>query len=303
MPQLPIGDIGPCEVTWDYGGATPVIITPHLGKVTTRMADAVTDVFIDGQGVAPIEAFFEGTTLELEVPMVRSTLSQLANTIGYRDLGTLVGQVLTLHNVAGVEMMAHAKAIVIKPMLNVGGCSVVPDPNPNHWTLIYKCHPYRDFELGWDRSGQRVHMVKFKIFPNQDSGYEGEYSQEGVISAEEFVVTSSNKYLDYLEIANGGSERNATITEGTYYTGAALAAEIQTQMQAVAAVYTWDVSYSSGTRKFTITNDDAWVYELLWKTGVHGSDNTDDHIGTLIGFLDGADDTAANSYTSDNEVP
>ncbi len=63
MPRLPLGDIGPCEVTWDYGGATPVIITPHLGKVTVRMADAVTDVFIDGQGIAPIEAFFEGSTV------------------------------------------------------------------------------------------------------------------------------------------------------------------------------------------------------------------------------------------------
>lgn len=182
MSQLPIGDIGPCEVTWDYGGANPVIITPHLGKVSVRMADAVTDVRIDGQGVAPIEAFFEGATLELEVPMTRSTLSQLANTIGYRDLGTLAGNVLTLHNVAGIEMMAHAKQIVIKPL-----CIDVPDPDPHTWTLLYKCHPYRDFELGFDRSGQRVHMVKFKIFPNQDTGYEGNYFQEGLISwREEF---------------------------------------------------------------------------------------------------------------------
>ena len=301
MPRLPIGDIGPCEVTWDYGGATPVIITPHLGKVTVRMADAVTDVFIDGQGIAPIEAFFEGATVELEVPMARSTLSQLANTIGYRDLGTLAGNVLTLHNVAGIEMMAHAKQIVIKPMINIGGCAVAPDPDATHWTLFFKCHPWRDFELGYDRGGQRIHMVKFKIFPNQDTGYEGDYMQEGV--CEEFVVTSSNKYLDYREIANGGDNRTATITEGIYCGGAAMAAEIQTQMDAVAVAYTWDVSYSSGTRKFTITNDDAWPFELQWKTGPHGSDNLDDHIGTLIGFLDAADDTGANSFTSDNAVP
>ena len=303
MPQLPIGDIGPSEVTWDYGGATPVITTPHLGKVTTRMADAVTDVFIDGQGIAPIEAFFEGATVELEVPMARSTLSQLANTIGYRDLGTLAGNVLTLHNVAGIEMMAHAKQIVIKPMMNVGGCSVAPNPDPHTWQLFYKCHPWRDFELGYDRSGQRVHMVKFKIFPNQDTGYEGEYFQEGVINDELFVVDNSNKYLDYREIANGGTNRTATITEGTYLNGALLAAEIQTQMQAVTVAYTWIVTYSSVTHRFTITNSDAWPFNLRWKTGPHGSDNADDHIGTLIGFLDAADDTGAATYTSDNQVP
>lgn len=212
MPQLPIGDIGPCEVTWDYGGATPVIITPHLGKVTVRMADAVTDVFIDGQGIAPIEAFFEGSTVELEVPMARSTLSQLANTIGYRDLGTLAGNVLTLHNVAGIEMMAHAKQIVIKPMMNIGGCSVAPNPDPHTWQLFYKCHPWRDFELGYDRGGQRIHMVKFKLFPNQDTGYEGDYFQEGMISwREEFED-------DFCEVALGpewtthGLDANKTIT-------------------------------------------------------------------------------------------
>lgn len=172
MGKLPIGDIGPCEVTWNFDGTIPVIITPHLGKVSLRMADVVTDVHIDGQGAAPIESFFEGATLELEVPMARSTLSQLANTIGYRELGTLTGNVLTLHNVAGREMLAHAKPIVIKLL-----CADVPDPNPNHWILIYLCHPYRDFELGWDRSGQRVHMVKFKVFIND----EGEYYQEGVV--------------------------------------------------------------------------------------------------------------------------
>lgn len=212
MPQLPIGDIGPCEVTWDYGGATPVIITPHLGKVTTRMADTITDVFIDGQGVAPIEAFFEGATLELEVPMARSTLSQLANTIGYRDMGTLAGNVLTLHNVAGIEMMAHAKQIVIKPMMNVGGCSVAPNPNPNTWILFYKCHPWRDFELGFDRSGQRVHMVKFKIFPNQDTGYEGDYFQEGMAGwGEVFYDDFCGDALDLTEWSTFGTNGGRTI--------------------------------------------------------------------------------------------
>lgn len=296
MPQLPIGDIGPCEVTWDYDGANPIVITPHLGIVTVRMSDAVTDVHKEPQGAAPVEAFFEGATVELEVPMARSTLSQLANTIGYDGMGLLVGNVLTLFNIAGVELYANARQILIKPM-----CDETPNPDARTWLLLYKCHPYRDYELGYDRAKQRVHMVKFKVFANQDSGYEGEYYQEGV--DETFVVASGNKFLDYKEIANGGVERNATITEGIYYTGAALATEMQTQMQAVAVAYTWAVSYSVVTRKFTFTNDDGWPFELLWKTGVHGSDNTDDHIGTLIGFLDGADDTGANTYTSDNEVP
>lgn len=201
MPQLPIGDIGPCEVTWDYGGANPVIITPHLGKVSLRMSDAVTDVHIDGQGVAPVESFFEGATLEFEVPMARSTLSQLANTIGYRDLGTLVGNILTLYNVAGIEMSAQAKMIVIKPL-----CVDVPNPDSNTWTVLFKCYPYRDFELGWDRAGQRVHMVKFKVFPDSDNG--DAYLQEGAeIWCDDFCDVS----LDAAWTTHG-LDANKTIT-------------------------------------------------------------------------------------------
>ncbi|HDZ39085.1 MAG TPA: hypothetical protein ENH62_12490 [Marinobacter sp.] len=308
MPRLPFGDIGPCEVHWGYGyqsGNMPQIITPYLGKVTIRIADAVTDIHEEGKGIAPIDSFFEGTTVELEVPMTRSTLIQLAQTIGWQKMGSLSGSgyVLRLDNIAGYDMYINAETMVIKPL-----CNNVPDPDPHHWIKLYKCHPYRDIELGFDRSGQRIHLVKFKVFPNRDSGYEGaggggQYLEEGVPGeGEDFEVISSNKYLDYKEIANGGTERTATMTEG-FYSGTTLAAEIELKMDLVAVAYTWQVSYSAVTHKFTITNANSWVFELHWRTGPHGSVNLDDHIGTLIGFNDATDDTGANTYISDNEVP
>ena len=122
---------------------------------------------------------WDGTPIELDVPMARNLLTQLEKTIAYEDMGSLSasGKVLTLRNIAGVDMYANAKQIVIAPIRNN-----VPDPDPNSWYLLYKCHPYREFELTWDRAGQRVHMVKFKVFPNQDSGYCGEYGTEGMES-------------------------------------------------------------------------------------------------------------------------
>ena len=181
MPKLPYGDIGPCEVTWDYGG-TPVIITPYLGKVKLRMTDTVTDVHKEGEGAAAIDAYFGGSTMELEIPMARSTLVQLAQTIGYGAMGTLspAGTVLTLHNVAGFDLYTLAKQIVIKPI-----CNNVPDTNMRHWVTLFKCHPYRDYELGFDRDGERIHMVKFKVFPNQDTGYEGDFYTEGTAGYQE----------------------------------------------------------------------------------------------------------------------
>jgi len=178
MPKLPMGDIGPCVVIWDYGG-TPICLGPYLGTVSLRATDSVADVQEEGYGEAPVDAVFQGTVFELDIPMARSTLLQLSHTIGYGNMGTLSasGFVLTLRNMAGCDMYTNAKSIIIAPVYNN-----VPDPDPNSWVYLYKCHPYREFELGFDRSGQRTHMVKFKVFPNQDSGYCGEYGTEGLES-------------------------------------------------------------------------------------------------------------------------
>ena len=193
MPKLPIGDIGPCVIVWDYnqfqgGPGTPFCIGPYLGTIAMRMTDSISDVQEEGYGDAPVDGVFAGTVVELDVPMARNSLSQLVNMIGYAEMGSQVyhddstppvevadDYVLTLKNMAGCAMYANAKPILIAPV-----CNNVPDDDPHTWTLLYKCHPFREFELGWSRGDQRIHMVKFKVFPNQDSGFCGEYLLEGL---------------------------------------------------------------------------------------------------------------------------
>ena len=199
MPRLPIGDLGPCVIIWDYdqfAAGTPFCIGPYLGKVELRMTDSVSDVHEEGYGDAPVDAVFAGAVVELDVPMARNSLSQLVNTIGYGSMGDETyhddstppvpvpdDHVLTLNNMAGCDMYELAKQILIAPV-----CNNVPDPDPHTWTLLFKCHPFRDFALGWDRADQRIHMVKFKVFPNQDSGYCGEYLQEGLATGAQAIT-------------------------------------------------------------------------------------------------------------------
>jgi hypothetical protein len=140
----------------------------------------------EGYGDAPVDAVFAGSVVELDIPMTRNSIAQLNDSIAYGEMGenyyvNAVGvkvsdaNVIKLKNMAGCDMYTLARAILIAPI-----CNNVPDTDPHTWTMLYKCHPYRDFELPWDRSGQRVHMVKYKVFPNQDSGYCGEYLLEGL---------------------------------------------------------------------------------------------------------------------------
>jgi len=108
------------------------------------------------------------------------------------------------------------------------------------------------------------------------------------------VIDATNKFMDF---DDGGGEENVFVAEKTYKDPTDLAAALQTAMDGATADNI-TVVYDSDTGKF-VTTSDGGTFELLWKTGVKGSDNTDTHIGTLLGFDDAADDTGALTYTSD----
>ena len=107
--------------------------------------------------------------------MTRSTLAQLTALLEGVESG---GENIAIFSVkSGCDMYSDAKQILIQPL-----CDNVPDTDEKTWILLYKCFPYRAFDIGFDRETQRVLNVIFKVFPNQDSGYEGRLYQFGVSS-------------------------------------------------------------------------------------------------------------------------
>lgn len=176
MPKLPIGDIGSVEITYDYGtesGQANLVISPYLGQVKQRITDNLADVFEEEQGDAPVDSVFKGAIEEIEVPMARSTLAQL---VGVMPGTGLVGSVLTFSNKVGSSMYDTAVPMLFKPKRDG-----VVSTTKTEWVLVYKVAAYRAIELTFDRGTQRVFLVKFKVFPNQDSGYEGKYHQIGTV--------------------------------------------------------------------------------------------------------------------------
>lgn len=144
---------------------------------------------------------------------------------------------------------------------------------------------------------------------NAGAGILGSYTVEYDAGDDRFTIARSNSFiiiagtnddLDFTEATSG--DATATMTAGSY-TGATLATEIQTKVNAAASDNTYTCTYTISTRKFTIaraTGSDA--FGLEWKTGPNGSDNLNTHIGNTIGFEDNADDTGAITYTSDNNA-
>lgn len=115
-------------------------------------------------------------------------------------------------------------------------------------------------------------------------------------------VTSSNKYIEVDEDAGG--DVAVSITEKTYKDPYQLAQALQDALNNSSSLSgAYVVAYSSTTGKYTITVTGPTTLDISWKTGTtHGADNGDNHIGSLLGFSDAADDTGALTYTGDDAI-
>lgn len=176
MPKWPFGDIGPCEVVYNYGEAGELIMSPFLGTVALRLSDSMVDVQEEAYGETAVDSVFSGIACELDVPLTRQ---EYANLSIYVPGTTHQSECVTFSAFMGCGMYDDAVEVVIKPM-----CDGVAETDNKKWIQIFKAAAYRDFELTFDRSGQRVMMVKFKCFIDLTTGMNGRVFRLGIPDSE-----------------------------------------------------------------------------------------------------------------------
>lgn len=172
MPKLPIGDITPCEIVWDYAGVA-LNLGPFLGSVSLKRDDSVSKVFEERMGDAAVDGVFAGSVMELTLPLTRSTWVQLAGLLPGTALS--LPNELLLSNKCGSDMYVNAKQLCIKPIKDG-----VVSATESEWTLLFKVHPYNSWEIGWARDGQKLFGTKFLVFPDMSSAHLGEFGTLGV---------------------------------------------------------------------------------------------------------------------------
>lgn len=108
------------------------------------------------------------------------------------------------------------------------------------------------------------------------------------------VVAGVNDSIDIVDPVDGAVV--AILTPGNYATGAARAAEAQTQINAVVTGTPYIVTFDAILFEFTIART-SLTFSALWDTGP----NTTSSAGPDMGF-DATDDVGLGTYTSDNPV-
>lgn len=105
-----------------------------------------------------------------------------------------------------------------------------------------------------------------------------------------FVIDSSNNRIDFKDVS-GGAELRATITSGTY-SPQELESAIESAMGAVGG-FSYTVTYSSTTGRWTIASSSTVYFALLWSSGTDSASS----VGASIGFDTSSDLTSALTYT------
>jgi hypothetical protein len=105
------------------------------------------------------------------------------------------------------------------------------------------------------------------------------------------IVAGFNDKIDF----NRGGVKVATLTAGTYATGADLAAHIVARLEAADATPVWACAYSTSTFKFTVSSDLAFT--LLWGSGANTGTACHKELGFAV-----SDTGSATSQVGANAV-
>lgn len=124
------------------------------------------------------------------------------------------------------------------------------------------------------------------------------------------VIDATNDKINF-KASEGGPELTATLAHGTYVDPSNLAFAVRQALH-----YTdpgsehseWAVSWDPVASKFTISHhvngdpSQGEYFDVLWKTGLNGADNTDTSAAAALGFDDAADDLSTGDAFVTGEV-
>ena len=162
----PNRDLGPCVIVWDEAGVNEVF-HKTFGGVFFRYEELRAPIGRDQAGETHVSEVTTGATNpEVEAPLTQEECARLRHSFGDATAGITGGQkFLKVRNPVGVDVLPFAKQLIVKPISN----GIVSTAS-GEWLYLHRAFPRIAMETAFDNSGQRVHKVTWKGFPDEQSG-------------------------------------------------------------------------------------------------------------------------------------
>ncbi|GAF22723.1 hypothetical protein JCM19047_2489 [Bacillus sp. JCM 19047] len=157
--NVPIG-----AATVDYGeGADLVNFGITKGGVNLQLAYTQKDVTVDQYANTPVKSIVNGLTAQVTVPFALNDLKKLSTVMPnstYKEDGDK--KLLTVSGLAGYDLLANAKPLVIKP--------IDPNTTPNDYVTIPLAGAMANIEYTYDSENERIANITFMAFVDAEEG-------------------------------------------------------------------------------------------------------------------------------------
>ncbi|RJE90675.1 hypothetical protein D3P07_00780 [Paenibacillus sp. 1011MAR3C5] len=154
--------LGPCKVTFDVGGTTPVVFETTKGGVVLTYEMTMREVVVDQFGTTPVREIITGRKASLAVPFAEYDLVKLAKVIPGSTLVTdktdPTKQRVDVDASKIVDLIDYAKEVRIEPLSSTA--------TANDTITLYKAAPTTTLNYTYSYDNELVTNVTFKGYPD-----------------------------------------------------------------------------------------------------------------------------------------
>lgn len=159
--------LGPCKVTYDVGGTTPIVFETTKGGVVLTYEENTKEIIVDQFGDTAVGEYIIGRKASVQIPFAEYDLDKLVKIIPGSILTTSGTEPkkkrLDVDASKVVNLLDYAKKVKLEPLAE--------GATANDAVILYKAAPRANISYTYDYSNERVSNVTFKAFP--ESGTTG----------------------------------------------------------------------------------------------------------------------------------
>jgi len=156
--------LGPCKVTFDFGGTEPVIIEQTQGGVKLTYEETTRDINVDQLGTTAADVIITGRTANVEVPMVERDLEKLSKLIP--------GAKLIVDATDPTKKRVDIKATIVQRLfpfakqLKIEPLDIYA--NKDDIVVLHKAGPQSNLNYTYSYDNELVTNITFRGFPAED---------------------------------------------------------------------------------------------------------------------------------------